>query len=131
MARRRGRDEDSSASKEAKEERAAGMSGGPRARQEPGSGAAHQSPQGDRRVDNRFEAKGGPRGFEPGHAPSEQGRGTPRPQTLKEHQQGIEPIRGSTAGHGDDTEEIAQRGEPRSEHARHGRQHIPGTRPRE
>jgi hypothetical protein len=74
--------------------------------------------------------------FAPGHAPSEQGdNGTPNPQKIKEHQQGFGGAGGGHHGaRGAQTErgeEITSSGEPQGEHARHGRQHLPGDRPQE
>ncbi len=60
---------------------------------------------------------------------------TPGPEKIKEYQQGFG---GACGGHhgarGANTErreEIASAGEPGGEDARHGRQHLPGDRPRE
>lgn len=114
-------------SEEAQRQNASGDAGGPRAGQEPGTpdqpaqasgrrGGAHEQPPEERK------------GFQAGEAPSEQGRGEPRAQTIARHQQGISAQSGSRSAHGNDTEEQAQRGEPEGEHTRHGRQHVPGDR---
>ena len=87
-ARRRSPDEPGSgspASREAREQGNAGHQGGPRAAQ---SGTSGPDPQGSQRVENDTEPRMA-KGFEPGHAPSEQGRGGPKPDTIAEHQQGI------------------------------------------
>lgn len=101
------------------------------------SGGARQPRQGDRRTEvygaGEREEK---HHFAPGHAPSEQGdRGTPGPETIREHQAGFGG--GGGGHHGakgagpEDSEEIAARGEPRDEHARHGRHDLPADRPRD
>lgn len=74
--------------------------------------------------------------FSPGHAPSEQGDLSHRsPEVIKEHQQGLSGHgtghHGAKGAQSDHTQEVAARGEPRSEHVRHGRQHLPGDRSRE
>lgn len=127
---RRAQDEPGSrspASQEAKEQGMSGHQGGPRAGQD--SGTEGSSPQGSRRVENDTQ-HGERKGFEAGHAPSEQGRGSPRPDTIAEHQQGMKGQSGSHGAHGERSEESSTRGEPADEHVRHGRQHTPGDRPR-
>jgi hypothetical protein len=100
-------------------------------------GPGDQPRQGDRRTElygtGDREQK---HHFAPGHAPSEQGgNGTPGPAKIKEHPQGFGGAGGGHHGaRGARTErgeEIASSGEPRGGHARHGRQHLPGDRPRE
>jgi hypothetical protein len=116
-------------SKESKEQGNSGAQGGPRAGRSD-EGSEGQAPQGSDRVENRREAEG-TAGFEAGSAPSEQGRGSPRPDTIAEHQQGIGARSGSHGGaHGNVNEEEATRGAPKDEHARHGRQHVSGDRQR-
>lgn len=67
------------------------------------------------------------RSFPEGQAPSEQGeKEHPSPHVIARQQQGIGSQSGSRAG-GTDSEEQAQRGEPSGEHARHGRQKVPGS----
>ncbi len=56
------------------------------------------------------------------------GQGSPSPEKIKEHQQGIGRQSGSHAGHTDTSEELAQSGDPQGEHARHGRENVPGNR---
>jgi hypothetical protein len=52
----------------------------------------------------------------------------PSPHVIAEHQQGIGRQSPSHGGaHGNRTEEEAQRGEPRGEHARGSRQHVPAS----
>ena len=117
----------SPASGEAKEQRMSGHQGGPNASQQ--GGGDGQAPQGSQRVENQTEPRMR-KGFEAGQAPSEQGRGSPKPDTIAEHQQGIGARSGSTAGRTDDSEEQASRGEPGGEHARHGRHDLSGDRQR-
>jgi hypothetical protein len=111
--------------KEAQEQHHAGQQGGPRAEQ--ADGAGQQPRQGDRRMESsdtpeRYDA------LDHGNAPSEQGRGAPRPQTIARHQQGIGAQSGSHSSHGEDVQEQSVRGEPRGEHARDGRHNVPGDR---
>jgi hypothetical protein len=108
-----------------------------------GAEASRQAGSGDqpRQGDQRTEFYGtGDREekhhFAPGHAPSEQGdNNTPGPEKIKEHQQGFGGAGGGHHGargaNTERSEEIASAGEPRGEHARHGRQHLDGDRPRE
>ncbi len=115
----------SPASQEAKEQGMSGHQGGPRAEHDSGTGG--NAPQGERRVENdtpHSERKG----FEAGHAPSEQGRGSPKPDTIAEHQQGMKGQSGSHSAHGERSDEITTRGAPQSDHVRHGRQQTPGDR---
>jgi hypothetical protein len=114
--------------KEAKEQQHSGDQGGPRAERMEGAGG--QPRQGDRRTETsrtpeHYDA------LDRGNAPSEQGRGAPRPQTIARHQQGIGAQSGSHSSHGEDVQEQSVRGEPRGEHARDGRHHVPGDRPRD
>lgn len=114
--------------KEAQEQHHSGEQGGPRA--EGTQGAGGQPRQGDRRTESsttpeRYDA------LEGGNAPSEQGRGAPRPQTIARHQQGIGARSGSHSAHGEDVQEQSVRGEPRGEHAREGRHDVPADRARD
>lgn len=65
--------------------------------------------------------------FRPDEAPSMQGDGEPGPDQLgaRSAQQGITPRSGSHGAHDQRAEELSQQGPPQSEHARHGRQHVP------
>jgi len=117
--------------KEAKEQERSGARGGPRASR---SGGIPQQPSqaSGRRSAEHEQPPTVRKGFEPGQAPSEQGeRDHPSPHVIARHQQGIEPRSGSHTAHGERSEEEAQRGEPHGEHSRHGRQHVPGNRPRD
>ena len=114
------------ASEEAKEQGMAGAQGGPRSEQ-PGQQSA--SPQGTQRVENDTPPSER-KHFEAGRAPSEQGRGDPKPDTIAEHQQGMKGQSGSHGAHSERGEESATRGEPHDTHARHGRQQTPGDRER-
>lgn len=118
---------------EAREQGMSGAQGGSRAERS-GAGDGERTPQGSGRVENRGgERPGeGQTGFAAGHAPSEQGEsGHPSPHVIARGQQGIGARSGNRPAHGDRGEEEAQRGEPRGEHARHGRQSVSGDRPRE
>lgn len=118
-------------SKEAKRQAFEGSRGGPQeARQRPR--VAKQPPQGSGRRSARHEHVPYERKtFRPGEAPSMQGAGEPGPEQIATHsgQQGITPRSGSHGAHGERAEELARQGPPHSEHARHGRQHVP-PRPR-
>lgn len=115
-------------SEEAKDQEWSGARGGPRAGRS--EGTQPQPPQASgRRGAGHEQPPTVRKGFEPGRAPSEQGeKDHPSPHVIARHQQGIEPRSGSHTAHGERSEEEAQRGEPRGEHARHGRQHLPGDR---
>lgn len=118
---------ESPASEEAKEQRRAGQRGGPQQAKTPGRG--RQPPQTSGRRPARHEQPPKERKrFSPEESPSAQGDGEPSPETLKRRQgqQGIEPKSGSHSAHGERAEEEARKGPPRDEHARHGRQHVPG-----
>jgi hypothetical protein len=114
--------------KEAQEQHHRGEQGGPRAEQMEGAGG--QPRQGDRRTETS-RTPPEDESFGEGSAPSEQGRGAPRAQTIARHQQGIGRQSGSHSAHGDDVQEQSVRGEPQGEHARDGRQHVPGDRSRD
>lgn len=128
----RNRGSESPASKEAQEQGMAGASG---AQASHSGGVGAQPEQGSNRspaARNNQEPEAR-KGFEPGHAPSEQGeKGHPSPHVIAQHQQGIEPRSGNHATGTDRSEEEAQRGGPdgeHTEHSRHGRQHVGGDRP--
>lgn len=120
----------SPASEEAKEQGFTGAQGGPREARGEGSGDA-QPRQGTQHNEGHGEEPEERKSFAPGQAPSEQGRGEPRPQQIAKNQQGIGAKSGSRGAHDEHGEEEAQRGEPAAEHTRHGRQHVPGDRPRD
>ncbi|HEX8696171.1 MAG TPA: hypothetical protein VF746_27385 [Longimicrobium sp.] len=120
----------SPASREAKEQGMSGHQGGPRSEQAEGSGESRQAAQGTQRVENPHEPEVR-KGFAAGQAPSEQGRGSPKPDTIAEHQQGIGAKSGSTGAHDTTSAEEAARGEPHDTHVRDGRQHTPGDRQRD
>ena len=111
--------------KEEKEQRHSGDQGGPRAGRMDGAGS--QPRQGDRRTETS-RTREDENGYEAGNAPSEQGRGAPRAQSIAKHQQGISAQSGSHSAHGEDVQEQSVRGEPRGEHARDGRHDVPGDR---
>lgn len=114
--------------KEAKEQHHSGEQGGPRAERMDGAGG--QPRQGDRRTETSRTPETD-ESFGEGNAPSEQGRGAPRAQTIAKNQQGIGRQSGSHSAHGEDVQEQAVRGEPRGEHARDGRHNVPGDRSRD
>lgn len=122
---------DSPGEEEAQEQRRTGESGGPQeARPEDGKPKSPSQTSGRRSA--RHEQKPEVRKhFTEEERPSAQGEGEPSPESLKKRpsQQGIEPKSGSHGAHTQDAEEEAQRGPPDDEHARHGRQHVPGDRP--
>ncbi|HEX6750299.1 MAG TPA: hypothetical protein VF092_23600 [Longimicrobium sp.] len=103
-----------------------GAQGGPGS---PQPGHEGTSPQGTQRVENDTPPSER-KGFEAGQAPSDQGRGDPKPDTIAEHQQGFEGQSGSHGAHTRTTEESSTRGEPHDTHVRDGRQHAPGDRQR-
>lgn len=118
---------ESPASEEAKEQGRTGHSGGPR-EAKPG-GKSHQPAQTSGRRPTRHEQPPTERkSFSPEESPSAQGDGEPSPETLKKRQaqRGIAPRSGSHSAHGERTEEEGRKGPPSGEHARHGRQHVPG-----
>lgn len=118
---------ESPVSEEAKQQ---GMSGdrGTQASQKPDHRPGQPAQASGRRPAEHEQEPEVRRNFPPGHAPSEQGsKEHPSPHVIAEHQQGKEPRSGSRTAHGNRSEEIAQRGEPEEEHARHGRQHVPGS----
>jgi hypothetical protein len=117
----------SPASEEAKRQ---GMSGNAGAQAERTEGTGKQPAQAsNRRSAQHEELPEERKSFAPGQAPSEQGdKSHPSPEQIKQNQQGIGRQSGSHAGQGDRSEELAQGGEPRGEHARHGRQNLPGGR---
>ena len=55
--------------------------------------------------------------------------GARSPASEEAQEQGLEPRSGSHSAHGEEGEELAQRGAPDSEHAPHGREDVPGDRP--
>lgn len=118
----------SPASEEAKQQGISGNSGA-RAAQSEGT-QAQPSQASNRRGAQHEQSPEQRKHFPEGHAPSEQGdQDHPSPHVIAQHQQGIGRQGGSHAGSaGDRSEEIAQQGEPRGEHARHGRQQTPGSR---
>lgn len=125
-ARERG--SDSPGSKEAQEQ---SMAGGQGAQASGSRGAESQPEQGSDRgpAARHTQEPERRKGFEPGHAPSEQGeKGHPSPHVIAQHQQGIEPRSGNHAGGPDRSEEAAQSGEPAGEHTLHGRQSVGGDR---
>lgn len=114
----------------AKTSNIAGARGAPRASQTPGMG--DQPPQSSNRRSAKHEHKPEMRKhLEPEQDPAQQGRGPARAQTLKQ-QPGMQGIgakgRGASTGESSRPEEASQRGEPREEHTRHGRQDVPGDR---
>jgi hypothetical protein len=118
----------SPASEEAQQQ---GMSGNRGAQAEQSEGAQGQPAQASNRRPSEHEQSPEQRKhFPEGHAPSEQGeKDHPSPHVIAQHQQGIGRQSGSHAGsQGDRSEEAALEGEPRGEHARHGRQDAPGSR---
>lgn len=121
---------ESPGSEEAQEQNRTGAAGGPREAKQ--RGKRSQPAQTSGRRSTRHEQEPEQRKhFTEEERPSAQGRGEPSPETLKRRsaQQGIEPKSGSHRAHGERTEEEAQKGPPDDEHARHGRQHVPGRRP--
>jgi hypothetical protein len=120
----------SPAGREAREQGRSGTAAGPRAAKS-GEGG-RQPPQGSRRTDTTRQARESAR-FEPGHAPSEQGRGSPKPDTIAQHQRGMKAASGNRGAHTVDVTEQAMRGEPRrGRKAEPGRrQNLPADRPEE
>ena len=119
-------------SEEAQQQNASGTRGGAQG-DRPSPETPDQPPQGTQRRSAQHEQDPTQRkSFPPGHAPSEQGEGTPSPESIKEHQQGMLGGRGQQSGshsaHGERNEEVSQSGPPSDEHARHGRQDLPGDR---
>ena len=119
-------------SKESTEQGQSGRQGA-QASQTPGAGK--QPRQGS----NRTEVYGAgeqetQHHFAPGHAPSEQGeQGSPSPEKIKEHQQGLAGSgtghHGAGAANTDVSEQTATSGEQRGGDVRHGRHetHDPGN----
>lgn len=133
MAENRGSRERGSRSPASEEARTQEMSGarGAEAEQTPGTGK--QPAQASNRRGARHEQEPEARkGFPEGQAPAEQGDGDPSPSTIRDRQQGIEAGSGSHGAHTERSEEAAQRGAPKGEHTRHGREDVParGDRPR-
>ncbi|HEX2091091.1 MAG TPA: hypothetical protein VHG28_01770 [Longimicrobiaceae bacterium] len=124
---------DSPASREAKEQGMSGTRGGARAAQDPDPTPGQPAQASGRRGAQHEQPPEERKNFAPGQAPSEQGeKDHPSPHVIAQHQQGIEGRSGSSGGaHGNRAEEESQHGEPRGGHARHGREHLPGDRPRE
>jgi hypothetical protein len=123
MAERR--DGGSPPGRERAEQEIHGRAGGERA---PGGEGRGQVRQGSQRAETKTERKTAG-GFEPGHAPSEQGhQGKPKPEEIARHQAGMKASAGHRTAHGQRNEESAQAGEPESEHTRGGRQEVSGDR---
>ena len=119
------KDGDSSISKTAKEQRAAGAAGGPQGEQTPSPTGGRQPPQTSNRRPKRTEHEPDERrSFSPAEDPNEQGVGEPRPDSVKESsaQQGFGGAGHSSGARTDEKEESAISGEPRGEQVRHGRQ---------
>lgn len=133
MAENRESRERGSRSPASEEARTQGMSGDRGAEAEQTPGVGKQPAQASNRRGARHEQEPEVRkGFPEGQAPSEQGDGDPSPSTIRDHQQGIQARSGSHGAHTERSEEAAQRGAPKEEHTRHGRQGVPGRgdRPR-
>ena len=114
---------------EAREQTRSGEAGGPREAKQPGKGPQPAQTSG-RRSARREPEPERRKHFTEEERPSAQADGEPSPETLKRRssQQGIEPKSGSHGARTERTEEEAQAGPPDDEHARHGRQHVPGGR---
>lgn len=122
----------SPASEEAQQQNASGQRGGPRAEQTPAETQDQVAQTSGRRGAQHRDPASERKSFAPGQAPSEQGeQGSPSPEQIAKNQQGIGGQGGAHGAHGDQSQGVAQRGEPYGDHTRNGRETMPGDRERE
>jgi hypothetical protein len=131
MTKREGRsNNDSPASKVAKEQSMAGASSGPQeGREEPRT--ERQPPQTSNRRSAKHEHEAKVRkGYEASENPERQGDGDPGPDQIRESssQQGNAGRGNVGRGASEDVTERSHKGQPREGHTREGRQKVPGDR---